>query len=258
MKLKDELCDMTLIRSKWLNRYWLCIPYKITIPTTESFPEKLLSIDPGVRTFQTWYRSDGSYGQNGNEARQRLLSINKRISELQSRLDRIPKTSKRNTKETNNEITKARLPLEKKKRHLFLKKADWITHCHYESMRELTLYEKTLILLPSFQVQQMIAKKERKRGPLSREVKQSMVDLSFYKFRMRFEALLGETPREKVPAQGCDRGIHEQNVRELWKHQESISGDTYRCSRCKVVLDRDVNGARNIMLKAITPLLATI
>jgi putative transposase len=253
MKLQDELLDMTLIRSKWLNRYWLCIPYKIIVPTTESFPDKILAIDPGIRTFQTWYRSDGSFGQHGHEARKRLLKINNKISALQSQLDRMPNIQKAN-KEENNEILKARIPLEKKKRQLFLKKQNWITHCHYESMKELTSEEKTLILLPIFQVKQMIAKKERKRGPLSREVKQSMLDLSFYKFRMRFEQYL-----EKHHERKC----HVKIVTEEYTsktcgncgNEKKVSGDTYKCNKCKVVLDRDVNGARNILLKAITSLL---
>ena len=108
MKSRDELSDMTLIRSKWVNRYWLCIPYKITIPTTESFPDNILAIDPGVRTFQTWYRSDGSFGKNGDEARKRLQSMNRKISNLQSQLDKMPKTSKQYTKERNKKILKSR------------------------------------------------------------------------------------------------------------------------------------------------------
>lgn len=254
MKLADQLCDMTLVRSKWVNRYWLYIPYKIVVPTTESFPEHLLTIDPGVRTFQTWYRSDGSFGKNGHEARQRLLMINKKISRLQSILDKMPRTSKNNTKEANNEIMKAKLPLEIKKRVLFLKKKDWITHCHYESMKELTSQEKTLILLPSFQVQQMITKKERKNGPLSKEVKQSMVDLSFYRFRCRLEHYL-----EKHHEKKCHLKIvtEEYTSKTCGKcgNLKNVSGDKYNCIKCKVVLDRDVNGARNILLKAITPLL---
>jgi transposase len=90
MKLKDKWSNMTLLCSKWTNHYWLCIPYKITIPTTEIFPEKLLAIDPGVRTFQTWYCSDGSHGKNGHEARKRLLSFNRKILYLQSQLDMMP------------------------------------------------------------------------------------------------------------------------------------------------------------------------
>ena len=254
MKKSDELCDMTLIRSKWVNRYWLCIPYKITIPTTESFPEHLLAIDPGVRTFQTWYRSDGSYGKNGDEARCRLVKMNEKISNLQSQLDALPKTSKNNEKEENNEIMKVRTPLEIKKRLLFLKKQNWITHCHYESMKELTSNEKTLILLPEFQVKQMIAKKEKKGGSLPKVVKQSMVDLSFYRFRTRFEDYLKKHHERKC---------HLKIVTEEYTSKtcgncgnlKKVSGDTYSCSKCDVVLDRDVNGARNILLKAITPLL---
>ena len=169
--------------------------------------------------------------------------MNEKLSNLQSQLDVLPKTSKNNEKEENNEIMKMRTPLEIKKRLLFLKKQNWITHCHYESMKELTSNEKTLILLPEFQVKQMIAKKEKKGGSLPKVVKQSMVDLSFYRFCTRFEDYLKKHHERK-----CDLKIVTEEYTSKTcgncGNLKKVSGDTYSCSKCDVVLDRDVNGAK--------------
>ena len=100
----------------------------------------------------------------------------------------------------------------------------------------------------------MIAKKERKYGTLPRVVKQSMIDLSFYRFRCRFESYI-----EKHHEKKCKLKIVTEEYTSKTcggcGNLKKVSGAVYKCKRCKVKLDRDVNGARNILLKAITPIL---
>ncbi len=210
-----------------------------------------MAIDPGVRTFQTWYRADGSWGKNGDEARQYPLAINKKISQLQSQLSQLPKW-----KDATPENKKQIETLEIKKRKLYLKKKNWMTHQHYAFCKQLTSISNTLILLPDFKVKEMIKKKEKKYGPLTPEVRQSMMDLSFYRFRVRFEHYLEKNIEKNCHVKIVSEAYTSKPCGNCGFIKYDLKGqEVYVCDRCSIKLDRDVNGGRNIILKTITPYL---
>ena len=99
------------------------------------------------------------------------------------------------------------------------------------------------IILPSFDVSQMVKKNARK---IKKNTVRKMLTWSHYKLK---QSIIENSPRF-----GCNVYIRSEeyttktcgNCLEL----RNIGGaKTYRCIHCKAVLDRDLNGARNVFMK---------
>jgi exonuclease VII small subunit len=119
---------------------------------------------------------------------------------------------------------------------------NWMQNAHYDAANFLLVHYRC-ILLPALPTQRL------SRGGLAASTKRRMFAWSHYKFRQRLlsraelymgrEVLLIEEPGTSKTCGHCGK----------WK--EDLGGNkTYACKRCGVVLDRDVNGARNNLLAA--------
>jgi IS605 OrfB family transposase len=175
---------------------------------------RVIALDPGVRKFMVGYDPHGSLTFVGEGAREQLaallLTLDKALTPRDQR------------------IAWHRV------RHL-------VDELHWKTINYLVEHYDT-ILLPDFPVQQMI-----QGHKLSRMVKRLMLVFSFYKFRMRLKWKC-ETHhktlhivKEDYTSRTCGQCGH---VKE-----GKFSDEIYKCRVCKFVVDRDVNGARNIYLK---------
>ena len=221
---------------------------------------KVASLDPGERVFQTVYDSHGQAYNIGKKDDKvfTLLKIAQRMRDGIKRTwvggqkiineNRKPKYvggerifEKTKSKKTRKRLRKCAARIEEKIRNM-------ITDIHRKTCKFLcTKYD--VIILPKFESQQMIEKKDeegnwkRKIGP---ETSQNLLRWSHYKFR--------EMLKNKAEVMGRKVIV----VTEEWTSKtcgncfnikEDLGGNKeYECKKCGKEYDRDIHAARNIMM----------
>ncbi len=73
--------------------------------------------------------------------------------------------------------------------------------------------------------------------------------MSFYKFRERLKYKCDENQRKYIM---INEWMALKMCSKCGKIKEDLEGSNkYECNKCKIKMDRDINGARNIYIKAI-------
>ena len=223
--------DCILIREK-PNRYYLHISDERKVIEKEDKNE-IVSLDPGVRTFQTFYSPNGVYGKMGNNKIDELYKFGKKLDNLISHKTKvINKKTKRNL---NDRCFKLRTKIKNTVSDMHWKTASYLCKNY------------NYILLPNFETQKMSKKIDRN---INHKSVRMMMTLSHYKFK------------EKLKYKSkCYKNCKVLDVSESWTSKTcgkcgNINNDLrgakiYSCKICKIKIDRDVNGARNILLKNI-------
>jgi putative transposase len=223
-------------------RYYLIIPYQKPFPEAigqgersliNEVKESVISLDPGIRTFQTAY-TPGKVFKLGDGCATRLFSPAIQLDRLISFEKRIIKKHRRKRRAVRLRIIKVRKKLAHLRDELHYKIADFLTK------------KAKVIMLPEFKTSEMVKRVGRRIG--SKTVRQ-MSFLSHYKFMQRLKAkaaVRGVTVlivSEHYTSKTCGRCGH---------MKENLgSSKTLQRDQCLSVLDRDCNGARNILLRAM-------
>jgi putative transposase len=101
-----------------------------------------------------------------------------------------------------------------------------------------------VILIPEFRVQRMV------QGNLQAPTRQAMHDLRHYTFRTRLMHKARQFPNTTVVV--CSEAYTTQTCSQCGKLNKVGASDVYRCSGrsgCGMEEDRDVHGARNVVLR---------
>jgi putative transposase len=98
------------------------------------------------------------------------------------------------------------------------------------------------IIIPPFETQKMVSSEKTNRN-LSR----SLMNLSYYKFLIKLKNRCKEYDIELMIRPEYYTSKTCGNCGNI-KHDLG-NADVYNCKKCNIVLDRDTNGARNIMLR---------
>jgi putative transposase len=231
---RGALCDSKIIKTadgKW----YLCVVQKVlrAAPVPPAF--NAVFLDPGVRTFQTFYSPDGVCGKFGEHYAQQVLV---------PKLKRVDALTSLAAKATCQLRAKLRLRCAK----LRAKVRNCVNDLHCKAAHALTRNFDT-IFLPPFESQDMVAKKGGSRA-IASAVARQMLCLAHYRFRMRLQNTCLTTDRvlvltpEAFTTKTCTRcGVMNDRVG---------SATIFACSSCGLRGDRDVCGARNIGLKAVS------
>ena len=213
--------DTKLILDK-LGRIFLCIPRYVSACENQTGKHDWCSLDPGVRTFQTVYSpSFGTCFQIG-------ANDISRIFRLCVHLDRITKKGKN--------VERAKTKLRNRIKNL-------VDEVHWKTIQFL-LTNFNNIIIPPFNVSQMVKKTNRKIGKVS---VRKMLCWKHYTFRKRLTDASSQhnvniyVRGEEYTSKTC---THCGNL----KHNLGAA-KVYKCSSCHLKVDRDVNGSRNIFLK---------
>jgi putative transposase len=215
-----------LIRDK--KRWFACIPVIEEARTKEL--DKVIALDPGVRTFLTGYDGD-SFQEFGKADIGRIQRLCSHLDKLMGRASKAGRRQKRRMLEAASKLR--------------IRIRDLVDECHKQVVNYLTSQYK-VILLPTFETSQMVVKSKRK---LRTKTARQMLTWGDY----RFECHLKQSAKK--------RGVIVIDVNESYtsktctkcgyNHSKLGGSKTFKCPNCGHEHDRDWGGARNIMIRAL-------
>lgn len=213
-----------LVMKKHINEFYLTCPTKIIQNCKHE--REVISLDPGVRTFMTFYDGE-SYGEIGKNIHIRLKRLNKEKDKLDSKISG-EKKYYRKTK------------LKKARARIYKKIGNIVKDLHYKTINFLSRYK--LVILPEFKVKEMLP-------DLNKYVRRSLLDLSHFKFKLRLAEKTSETGTKLLISNEAYTSKTCTSCGKL--NYELGNSKTFNCPSCNLKIDRDVNGARNIMLRVL-------
>ena len=189
----------------------------------------VISLDPGVRTFQTGYSPSGIAIKIGDRQNEQLKGLHNKLDILRGLRAKAILRRKQN-------LRKRCLKVEKKILNV-------IDNLHNQTASFLTSNFET-ILLPKFRTSVM----QTEEG-LHSSTKRQLWTLSHYKFQQKLKGLCEQKNNilylvdEHYTTKTCGGCGSLMNVG---------SSKIFNCTKCSYKMDRDIHGARNILLKHIT------
>jgi transposase len=238
------------------NSWYLLVVLDIQIEKGTSLnPDtaRVCATDPGERNFMMFYGPDGTYGRVIPEMRAHIEAILKRLEWLRKRVKEMKEKRIGDVAEMNPDRVRTRKHrrtiqhLERRAAKVSRKFQNRRLNGHYGAINFL-LDSYDVVLFPPLAVSSII-----KGNTLSDKVKKSLLAMAHFKFRKCLESKaqmregkLVHLMQEPYTSLTCG------NCGNLKTKEELKGADTYVCGLCKVVIDRDVNGARNNLLATFT------
>lgn len=224
---KEEIkaCRLIFEFGKW----FLVITKEVKTTPIEN-QEGVVAIDPGVRTFATYFSTEGYFGKLGHRAFERILRMNLKIDKL------ISKMSKETNKHKKSNLKRSIFKIRFKIRNL-------IDELHWKTIKFLTGRFK-VIIFPPFNVSKMINKSKRK---LSKKVVRSMSCFRFFEFKERLKLKCKENGITFVESSEAFTSRTNSFTGELIENL----GSKEKFEFDNIFVDRDINGARNILIRAM-------
>jgi IS605 OrfB family transposase len=215
--------SIEILYEKDTDRYFLHYPVEVNwypsedkrIESQDMFTyndNRIISLDPGVRKFLVGYDPCGTSVFIGDKASKTLSAM---LLDVDTSQDKI--SSWRNIKNYINEL-------------------------HWKSISYL-VRNYDIIILPEFRVSEMLKKKK-----LGRMTKRLLSMFSFYKFKQRLEYKCSVYNKKLIIV---DESYTSKTCGNCGVLNDVGSKEEYCCSSCGVIIDRDVNGARNILIKNV-------
>ena len=229
MKSIDCNCK---IQKMYPNKYYLIVSQKKQ-KQKQNQKHNVVSLDPGMRTFQTFYSPDGIVGKLGhNFADEKLLPLGKRIDNLTSIRSKCKKY-------------KTRSNLRKRMALLRTKIKNITSNLHWKTIKFLCDNFKT-ILLPTFETKKMSHKIKR---CITSKTTRMLLSLSHYKFKQKL-LYMGSKRGNRVII--VNEAFTTKTCGKCGEINQNIGGKKiFKCNKCGICVDRDINGARNILLRLI-------
>lgn len=229
LEVMEHEPTLSLINGQW----FVC--YAVNAPQTNPVKGNLVvALDPGVRTFLTGF--DGrEFIEIGKGDIGRIYRLARHLDKLMSRIG----SSK------GREFKRLRYCLRKAAAKIRIKIKNLVNELHKKAARYFATKYK-LIFLPTFETQQMVKKGKRK---LATKTARAMCTLSHYRFKQMLKHQATKhggivvDVSEEYTSKTCSKCGH--------VHAKLGGSKTFKCPECGHTLDRDFNGAFNILLKAL-------
>jgi len=226
-RIKIELVNIPIKQDCRLNlingKYILFVP--ITIESNKCINKGSISLDSGIKTFQTGFSSKNYCIKLGNEPITKL-------SRLKSRTDKLSSLISTCKDKSIKELLSSKL----KRTNLAIRNK--VDDMHWKIINYLITTHSNIILC-DFQSKSISSKAYSKTN-------RNLNLLSHYKFKLRLEY--------KCKANGCELDIvNESYTSKLCSNcgycKDNLKlSRVYKCNQCKSIIDRDINGARNIYI----------
>ena len=210
-------------------QYHLSVPHDEKLPPRRENQARVAALDPGVRSFLTWYCAD-SVGKIGEGAFFRIQRLCERLDELLSRAAKSPARRRRNMRRAANRM---RIRVE-----------NLVAELHRQAARFL-VDNYDVILLPGFETSEMV---ERGRRRIRSKTVRNLLTLAHYRFGM----FLRHKAREiGAIVLSVNEAYTSKTVSWTGELLEGLGGASVVVARDGERMDRDYNGARGIYLRAL-------
>ena len=219
-KHKNITIDADCRLLKQYNDYWLIIPITVQVKQKSKL-YNYCGIDPGIRTFMTTFGNKGCNEYNHNSLF--IDKLNKSIFYLKSL----------RTKECHNK----RKALNKRE----IKKENIINDLHWKTINQI-INTNDVIFYGDIKSHNIV--KNGKNKILNRNFN----DLKFYKFK---ERLLYKAAYNSKLMYSINESYTTQCCSTCGTINNPGSSKIYHCHKCVIDYDRDINAAKNILLKGL-------
>lgn len=234
LKFKDDISKyadhgtLTIVYEK--GKYYTCFPLTREYQNLDT-PYTAVALDPGVKTFQSFYSEEGLVGKFGDRTFEHLKGLYHLEDTLKSALvsRKLARKTKRNIK---NRCCSLRTKVKNVVDDLHRKTCNWLTSTF------------KYIFLPSFNVKPMVCKDGRVIG---KSTARAMLSLSHFSFKQR---LLHMGQSRGCEVNICSEAYTSKTCGCCGAQKNDLGGSReYTCTTCGLEIDRDYNGARNIYLR---------
>ena len=223
-----EISDCRLIYDH--GRWFLSIPRKIHPQQPTENQGGAVAVDPGIRNYGTYLSTDGRFGWVGQRAFERVLKLNIMIDKLKSLIATTENKMKRHRfRRTIN--------------RLYHKIQDLVDELQWKFINFLTK-EFSVVIFPPFNVSDMTKAENRK---IRKVVVRSMMALRFFEFKERLKNKCKE--RHVLFIEQDESWTSKTNSFNGEVMTNLGSREYFNFQGFKI--NRDVNGSRNILLRAL-------
>jgi putative transposase len=222
--------------------YKLYVPERVESENKKK-SKKGIALDPGVRTFMS--------GISENEVVILGEGMVKTVEPLISKMeDAIRRNNKRlkNGEESKGDEKITYISNKKSKKiemRCRRKIKDKVTNMHWHVIKYLTEKYETIVI-GNMSTKSIVS---NKNSVINAITKKMVYALSFYEFKMR---LKGKCKERGNKYEEIDEKYTSKTCSLCGDYKEDLKGEKkYNCKGCGVTMDRDVNGSRNILMKAL-------
>jgi len=235
----EEAINKSCIITHDKGRWFIQVQRHIEINAEIQGDVKCVAVDPGVRTFATCYSDREVIVAGDNFSKEILFPLMKRVDKLLSQ-----KIILENTKQKDEQWYKDRLRhLNKKIDRLKSKKDDLLLDLHNRLAYDL-VQNYDVIFLPTFETHKMSRKQGRR---IRRRTTREMLSLGHYEFKLRIKWYAKKYGKHVVD---CNES-YTSKTRSWDGTIDDKLGGKKTIKDDKIIVDRDVNAARGILLKQL-------
>jgi putative transposase len=192
--------------------------------------QRVVALDPGVRTFLTGYDPSGALIEVGPGDVNRIARLCMHLDKLQSRCDKA-------------DNAKRRLRLRKAAMRMRTRIRDLVGDAHKKAACFLS-EAFDLVLLPKFETSKMVMRAQRR---IRSKTARMMLTWAHYRFR---QTLTMRAKRSGTHVKLVDEAYTSKTCGVCGTINQKLGGaKVCRCPSCAHQVDRDANGARNILLR---------
>jgi len=232
----NKSCIITCDKGRW----FIQVQQYIEISAEIQGDVKCVAVDPGVRTFATCYSDREVIIAGDNFAKERLFPLMKRVDKLLSERKLIENTAQVEAIWYQEKIR----GIDRKIERLKSKKDDILLDLHNRLAYDL-VQNYDVIFLPSFETQKMSKKHGRR---IRRRTTREMLSLGHFDFKLRIKWYAKKYGKHVVD---CNES-YTSKTRSWSGEIDNKLGGKKIIKDDNFIVDRDVNGARGILLKQLT------
>lgn len=232
------------IMRTWTGEYFFLLPAARNIqpqPVSDSQAttaagggcRRVVAIDPGVRTFATCYDPSGTVYEVGAEDRTRLCKLSWSADKLAHKI----KSGAKNHRQ--------RYRLKRRLRRTYQKRRNLVDELHHQ-LAVWLCREFDDIIITTYRGSILSRRLGRR---LNTEVTRQMLTWSYYRFK-QFLVYKAQQTGKRVFI--VEEPYTSRTCGECGILKDPSSSKTFACKACNAVMDRDFNGARNILLRTLS------
>ena len=198
----------------------------------------VVSIDSGIRTFQTGYCPEGYTVEIGKNIFKKLFPLYMKLDKLNGKY-----FGTREDGSFTKEGRRRRSIISKQEKRIYEKISNKIDDMHWKTIKFLTENYK-VIVISDFKTKQLLGLKN-----LPKSSKRNLSSLAHYRFRQR---LIEKCQERGVFLFIMDESYTSKTCGRCGRINQSLGAKKiFKCPHCHYKADRDINAGRNILLKLL-------